>query len=167
MKLTEVLHTMDIFEELAPADLDQVAKLLKDRRVSEGSVLFRQGDPGDTMFVVQEGRVKIVTSDSMGREKVLAFYGEGGFFGEMALLTGAPRTATALAATNSRLLEMRKEDFDLLLSANATIMKEMLKVAARRQVATTMTTASTPFRPPVRARTAAPVAARSFSCSVR
>jgi CRP-like cAMP-binding protein len=127
---------MDIFEELAPADLDQVAKLLKDRRVSEGSVLFRQGDPGDTMFVVQEGRVKIVTADSMGREKVLAFYGEGGFFGEMALLTGAPRTATALAATNTRLLEMRKDDFDLLLSANATIMKEMLKVAARRQVAT-------------------------------
>ena len=136
MKLSDVLRTMDIFEELSPNDIDQVGRLLKERKVTENTVLFRQGDPGDTMYVVQEGRVKIVTADSLGREKVLAFYGEGGFFGEMALLTGAPRTASAIAATHSRLLQLRREDFDKLLATNATIMKEMLKVAAKRQVAT-------------------------------
>ncbi len=135
-KLTDALRKMDVFEALSPPDLEKVAKLLRERRLGETSVLFRQGDPGDAMYIVEDGRIKIVTTDSLGREKVLAFYGEGGFFGEMALLTGAPRTATAIAATDSRVLALRKEDFDRLLAANATIAKEMLKVVAQRQMAT-------------------------------
>src|SRR5437868_14582785 len=136
VKLPDVLRTMDIFEELSNQDLEQVSRLVRERRAPENAVLFRQGDSGDTMYIVKEGRIKIVTADSVGRERVLAFYGEGGFFGEMAVLTGAPRTATAVAATNCSLLALRKEDFDKLLSSNVTIMKHMLKVVALRQADT-------------------------------
>lgn len=136
MKLIDQLRKMEIFEELSQQDLEQVAKLVRERRITENAVLFKQGDPGDAMFIVQEGRIKLVTSDSLGREKVLAFRGEGEFFGEMALLTGAPRTATAIAAADSRLVVLGKEDFDKLVATSAVVMKEMLKVAALRQAAT-------------------------------
>ena len=119
MKLTDVLRTMEIFSELSDVELERVGKLFRERRASENTVLFRQGDVGDCLYIVQEGRVKIATADSIGKEKVLAFFGEGGLFGEMALLTGAPRTATATCATDVRLLALRKEDFDKLLAAVA------------------------------------------------
>jgi len=136
LKLQDILRSMDIFEELAQPALDKLSRLVRERKISENTALFRRGDPGDAMFIVQEGRVKILTSDSLGREKVLAFYGENGFFGDMALLTGEPRTATAVAATDTRVLQIRKVDFDKLLDLDPTIAKEMLKVVAQRQAAT-------------------------------
>jgi CRP-like cAMP-binding protein len=126
---------MDIFAELSDDELSKVARLLKEQKVRENETVFNQGDPGDSLYVVLQGRVRIATSDNFGRERVLAFYGPGEFFGDMAVLTGAPRSATAMASTDSRLLQLRKDDFDTLLATSVGIMRGMLRVMVERQAA--------------------------------
>ena len=69
MKLTDVLRKMDIFDALSNQDLDRVAKLMRERKISENSVLFKQGDPGDALYIVQEGRIKIRDRAGAGRHR--------------------------------------------------------------------------------------------------
>src|SRR5690348_7755280 len=117
-RVIELLRSMDLFSELADSELNKVARVLKELKVSENEVIFEQGESGDALYIVLSGRVRIATTDSFGRERVLAFYGPGEFFGDMAVLTGEPRSATASASTDLRLLELRKEDFDLLATTS-------------------------------------------------
>src|SRR5919197_2088820 len=131
----EQLRKADIFSGLPDAELAKVGKVLRERKFVEDQVIFHQGDPGTHLFIVTQGRVRISTTDQMGREKVLAFCGEGEFFGDMAVLTGGVRSATAQASTPVRALELRKEDFDALAARNVGVMKEMLQVMAQRQAA--------------------------------
>jgi CRP-like cAMP-binding protein len=126
---------MDLFEELSDTELGKIARLLKEHRFSENEVIFNQGDPGDGLYIVLQGRVRIATTDHFGRERVLAFYGPGEFFGDMAVLTGAPRSATASASTTVRLVQLRKDDFDLLVATNVGIMRGMMRVMVERQAA--------------------------------
>jgi CRP-like cAMP-binding protein len=129
-----VLRGIGIFQELTAEDIDQVAGLIKERRLSKGATLFRQGDPGDALFVVQSGKVEIqVRSTEDGIDKTIAFFGPGGAFGEMALLTGAPRSATALVVEDATLLFISKEDFEAYLATSPVVMRRMMQVMAQRQ----------------------------------
>lgn len=136
MKVPDLLRTMDIFENLPAEDLDSIARLLRERHLAEGEVLFRQGDPGDAMFIVTGGTIRLWSADPAGGESTLARLSDGQFFGEMALLTGAPRASTASAETESRVLVLQRDDFDQVLASNAPIMREMLKVVSQRTVQT-------------------------------
>jgi CRP-like cAMP-binding protein len=137
-RVLDLLRTMDLFAELPDDELARIARLLKERKVSENEEIFAQGETGDGMYVILQGRVRIATTDNFGRERVLAFYGPGEFFGDMAVLTGEPRSATASASTNLRLLQLRKDDFDMLVATSVGIMRGMLRVMVERQ--TTMNT---------------------------
>ena len=134
-RVLELLRSMDLFGELAESELSKVARLLKEKRVSENEVIFNQGDPGDGLYIILQGRVRIATTDSFGRERVLAFYGPGEFFGDMAVLTGAPRSASASASSDGRLLQLRKDDFDVLVATNVSVMRAMMRVMVERQAA--------------------------------
>jgi len=136
MRVTDLLRTMDIFEHLPSEEREKIARLLRERRLMEGQVLCRQGEPGDAMFIVTGGRIRLSTTDRNGNEKVLTHFTDGQFFGETALLTGASRSATAIADTESRVLVLQKNDFEQLLSANAQILREMLRVLSQRTVQT-------------------------------
>jgi Flp pilus assembly CpaE family ATPase len=136
MRVTDLLRTMDIFEALPSEELETIAHLLRERRLAEAEVLCRQGDPGDALFIVTGGRIRLSTTDPSGNEKVLTYFTDGQFFGEMSLLTGAPRSATATAETDSQLLVLDKESFDHLLASHAQIMREMLKVVSQRTLHT-------------------------------
>jgi CRP-like cAMP-binding protein len=127
---------MDIFEALPSEELETIAQLLRERRLAETEVLCRQGDPGDALFIVTGGRIRLSTTDPSGNEKVLTYFTDGQFFGEMSLLTGAPRSATATAETDSQLLVLDKYAFDDLLASRAQIMREMLKVVSQRTLHT-------------------------------
>jgi CRP-like cAMP-binding protein len=127
---------MDIFEALPPEELETIAQLLRERRLAESEVLCLQGDPGDALFIVTGGRIRLSTTDPSGNEKVLTFFTDGQFFGEMSLLTGAPRSATACAETDSQLLVLDKAAFDELLAGHPEIMREMLKVVSHRTLQT-------------------------------
>ncbi|MHB0869323.1 MAG: cyclic nucleotide-binding domain-containing protein [Chloroflexota bacterium] len=143
MKSIDLLRSMGIFEQVSEEDLQKIAALLEEKQVNKDAVIFRQGDAGDALYVVLSGRIQGVTSDAVGREKVLGIFSEGQPFGEMALLTGEPRPATMQAVTDARLLVLRKEDFDLFLAHNVQVMLQMMKVVAQRQAAASQRQAAT------------------------
>src|SRR5712691_9050712 len=134
-RVLDLLRSMDLFAELADDELARIARLLKERKVSENEEIFAQGETGDGLYVILQGRVRIATTDHFGRERVLAFYGPGEFFGVMAVLTGAPRSASASASSDVRLLQLRKDDFDTLLATSVGVMRGMLRVVVERQAA--------------------------------
>lgn len=136
MRVTDLLRTMDIFSALPAEKLETIAQLLRERRLAESEVLCRQGDPGDAMFIVTGGRIRLSTTDPSGNEKILTYFTDGQFFGETALLTGAPRSATATAETDSQLLVLDKTAFDELLANHAHSMREILKVVSQRTLQT-------------------------------
>src|ERR1700694_5201517 len=114
MRVTDLLRTMDIFEAMPSEELETIAQLLRERRLAETEVLCRQGERGDALFIVTGGRIRLSTTDPGGNEKTLTYFSDVQFFGEMALLTGAPRSATATAETDCQLLVLDRETFDLL-----------------------------------------------------
>ncbi len=102
------------------------------RTFAEGSVIFRQGDPGHDMFILQQGQVEI--SQQVGGEKrILAILEKGDFFGEMALLEDYPeRSATAKAITTTHVLQLRGSDFEELVQTKPRVaMKMMAKLSER------------------------------------
>ena len=134
-RVIELLRSMDLFGELPDAELAKIARLLKEVKVVENDVIFQQGDAGDSLYIVLQGRVRIATTDQLGRERVLAFYGPGEFFGDMAVLTGGERSASASASSDLRLLQLRKDDFDTLVSSSIGIMRGMMRIMIERQAA--------------------------------
>ncbi|MCA1648521.1 MAG: cyclic nucleotide-binding domain-containing protein [Chloroflexi bacterium] len=134
-RVLDLLRSMDLFADLPDEELAKIARLLKERKIAENGVVFAQDDPGDGLYIVLQGRVRIASTDQFGRERVLAFYGPGEFFGDMSVLTGAPRSATASATTSLRVLHLRKDDFDVLVASSLGMMRGMLRVMVERQTA--------------------------------
>jgi CRP/FNR family cyclic AMP-dependent transcriptional regulator len=97
----------------------------------KGTVLFREGDPGREMYVVQAGRVHI-TKRAGEVEKLLAVLGQGEFFGEMSILNNKPRSASATVAEDARLLVIDPKTFDVMLRGNAEVALRMIKKLADR-----------------------------------
>ncbi|MBA3462691.1 MAG: Crp/Fnr family transcriptional regulator [Deltaproteobacteria bacterium] len=96
-----------------------------------GSVLFEEGQPGDYMYVVQSGEVEI--RRQVGEtERVLAILPPGEFFGEMAILNGRPRSATAVCKTNARLLVIEGKTFEAMMRARPEIALRIIKALATR-----------------------------------
>ena len=91
------LARVPLFRAVSPRDLEALARGVRSRRFRRGEVIFHQGDPGDALFVVVSGRVKIVLPSDSGDEAILATLRAGDFVGELSLLDGAPRSATAIA----------------------------------------------------------------------
>jgi len=101
------------------------------REFPAGTVLFREGEPGREMFVVQRGRVEIAARAGAVR-KVLSTLGPGEFFGEMSILNGAPRSATATCAEECRLLVVDARTLEAMIRQNGEVAVRMIqKLAAR------------------------------------
>ncbi len=124
---------MEVFEQVSEEDLQKIAGLLKERRVNKDTILFRQGDAGDALYILLSGRTRGFATDTAGREKVTGFFSEGQYFGEMALLTGEPWHASMQAVADAKLLILRKDDFDDFLGQNLSVMLQMMKVIAQRK----------------------------------
>lgn len=101
------------------------------REYSVGEVLFREGETGDVMFVIQSGEVSISKSVG-GSDKILAKLGPGEFFGEMAILNGKPRTATARVVTKAKVLVIEARTLEEMLARNAEIALRLIKKLAKR-----------------------------------
>lgn len=101
------------------------------RYFPENERLFREGDPGDRMYVIQAGRVRISKSVA-GVDKVLAELGPGEFFGEMAILNGKPRTATAVTIEPTRCLTIDARTLEEMISRNTEIALRLIKKLASR-----------------------------------
>lgn len=100
-------------------------------RVPKGAVVFRQGDPGHEMFVVSEGRIRL-TIGQEGHEKEVGLLGKGEFFGELSLLGGAARTATAQAVEDTTLLAIGRDAFTMMAQDDLEIVFRMMKRQGER-----------------------------------
>jgi CRP-like cAMP-binding protein len=101
------------------------------RVLPAGSLLFREGDPGGEMYVLQAGVVRI-TRRSRGAEMLLATLGPGEFFGEMAIISSKPRTATAEVVSEARVLTIDAKTFDTMVRSNVEIAVRLIKKFAER-----------------------------------
>jgi CRP/FNR family cyclic AMP-dependent transcriptional regulator len=101
------------------------------RTCQPGEVLFREGEAGQHMFVLQSGAVRI-TKDGKGGEKTLAILGPGEFFGEMAILNAKPRNATATVEGSARVLVIDARTFEQMVIGNAEIAVRLIKKLSRR-----------------------------------
>ena len=101
------------------------------REFPKGHVLFRDGEPGREMYVVQSGKVNI-TKQVRNAELVLATLGPGEFFGEMALLSNQPRSAAAVMADNGRLLVVDPRNFEAMIRGNGEIAARLIKKLSDR-----------------------------------
>ena len=101
--IPKLLKDLELFSELSERELQDVAALAQTRKVETDTTIFHEGDPSDQIFVVVNGRVKIVTTSSDGKEFILTVLGPGQVFGEMALLESAPRSASSPRASRWRM----------------------------------------------------------------
>jgi CRP/FNR family transcriptional regulator, cyclic AMP receptor protein len=126
------LNRVPIFSSLARDDLRELAELCRAVHREDQALVFRQGDAPDAMYWVAEGRIVISVWTEDNEELVLATLGEGEFFGELGLLDGAPRTATAKAIGGVDLIEIRKEALLDFLRRNPEAALSMMGEIARR-----------------------------------
>src|SRR3954452_19719789 len=110
-----------LFAGLEERDLASLAREMRSRRFRRGEVLFHMGDPGDALFVVASGAVKISLPSEEGDEAILATVREGDFFGELALLDGAPRSATATALEPTETLVLPRPRFRELIATEPVL----------------------------------------------
>ena len=115
-------------------DEEQVAlrRTMVEVRLSRGETLFNEGDPGDRLYVVTQGKVKLGRTAADGRENLLAVLGPGEMFGELSLFDPGPRTATATAVTAVTLSGMGHDDLQPLLMQRPEVAGRLLQALARR-----------------------------------
>ncbi|NWG00890.1 MAG: cyclic nucleotide-binding domain-containing protein [Thermoanaerobaculaceae bacterium] len=119
--------------------LEELLSSTSVRSFSPGEIIVREGDPGVSLFLIEAGTVEVRTNDPAGREVVLAQLGPGEFFGEVAVLTGRPRTATIVACEAVTLIEILAEDLERIVAAHPrvrTVLEEFYQRRARATVET-------------------------------
>jgi CRP/FNR family transcriptional regulator, cyclic AMP receptor protein len=110
----ELLATTKMFELLDEDDRIALAQVIDEQKVPAQHTLFQAGDPGDSLFIVDKGEIELFIKDTAGQKIVLTTAGPGDMFGELAMLDSGPRTATALALTDSEVLVLDRDDLVLL-----------------------------------------------------
>jgi CRP-like cAMP-binding protein len=120
------LRRCALFEGCDAATLESVARQLRRRRFRRNEVIFHQGDPGDALHVVAAGSLKIVLPSAEGDEAIIATLTPGDFFGELALLDGAPHSATATAVEPVETLSLARAPFQQLLDQDRGLRMALL-----------------------------------------
>lgn len=111
MTITSTLHSVSIFSRLRDEDVEQLATGVRSRTYPKKSVIIFQDDPGDALYLIASGRVKIVLTAEDGREVILSTREKGDSFGEISLIDDEPRAAHVIAMENSELLILHRDHF--------------------------------------------------------
>lgn len=120
-----------VLRGLQREELETLARTMRRRTYRRGEVIFHQGDPGDSLHVVCQGRLKVVITADNGEEAVLAVLGPGSVFGEMAILDGGPRSATVVALEAVETALLSRTDFTGLLRRSPAAVDGLLASLAK------------------------------------
>ena len=128
----ELLKKVAIFADLDDAAISGIDRLFVEKSFARDSVIVGQEDPGDALFVVSEGKVKVVLYGNTGREVILSLFKPGDFFGEMSLLDNQPRSANVIALEDSMLLVLERRAFSEHLEKHPRTALKVLAELSRR-----------------------------------
>jgi CRP/FNR family cyclic AMP-dependent transcriptional regulator len=128
----KTLRLVPLFESLDSEAAQELCELLESIDRKAGALLFRAGDEGNAMYLIEKGKVRICVRAKDGHEVTLAELQRGDFFGEMALLDGKPRSADAQVAEDARLAVLSREHFLSFVRDNPNVALEMLTALANR-----------------------------------
>lgn len=132
MDNVELLRQVSIFRDLPQDTLADLARRVWHREAAAGSVIVSQQEPGEALFVIASGKVKVVLYGETGREIILSILRGGDFFGEMSLLDRQPRSANVVAVERALLLGLDREAFQTHLAAHRRTALAILAEMSRR-----------------------------------
>lgn len=130
----EIIRRVDLFSDLVPPELSILASSLRVMQLERGSNVVTAGDEGESMYILVEGLLDVFAIGKDGEEIEVGRIAPGQFFGEMSLLTGAPRSATVRAATQIVIFEVRKVDLEQLVEKRPSIAREITEKVAERKL---------------------------------
>ena len=126
----DIIKNLPLFYDLDTDELSEVSKVCELKVYEPGEILMREGEPGGTLYVIRKGDVKITRTVHGQEDMVLTILRENDFFGELSLLDGRARSATAIAITQVELVLINKEEFDAFVKRNpASGYKFMKRIA--------------------------------------
>ncbi len=130
------LRQVALFAELSEDRIQELAQVVRRRAYHRGEIIFHKGDPGNGLYLITLGQVKVVLPSETGEEAVLAVLEASEFFGELALFDGLPRSATVEAVTDAEMLVLHRDDFLGFVSRNPEVAIALFGVLSRRLRAT-------------------------------
>lgn len=129
---TELLKKVSLFENVQTDELERIAGLLTARETPKDSQIVAQDEPGDAMYIIARGRVKVVLYGDNGREVILTILKAGEFFGEMALVDDGPRSANVIASEDATVLILKRDSFrEYLLKSPQMALNIMAELSRR------------------------------------
>jgi small-conductance mechanosensitive channel/CRP-like cAMP-binding protein len=128
-----LMEKVEILSPLSPVEREKLVDRLSVKVYAAGEVPVKQGDPGDSFYIIKTGKVEVVVQKTSGESSVVAALGAGEFFGEMSLLTGAARTASIRVKEDAEFIVIDKESFASTLANNPSIIDSLSHILSERQ----------------------------------
>lgn len=130
--MDDVLATVPLFAALEPEAAAALLASMQEHHLQRGEVIFAEGEAGDRLFVILEGKVKLGQTAVDGRESLIAVLGPGGMFGELSLFDPGPRTSTATALTDCHVASMARAALRPWLTGRPEVAEALLQALAQR-----------------------------------
>lgn len=131
----DTLKTIPLFAGLSDEELRGLAQIAKKKKYQKNTIIFSEGDPTDSLYVILAGKIKITITDNDGKEIILSMMGSGEYFGEMALLDNEPRSACAMTKEPTELMIFARNDFMKIFSSNPVAFNLLQGLIKRLRVA--------------------------------
>jgi len=131
-EIQNYLRKTSLFSGLSDDMLNTLAQNTTTRKLAPGDILMKKGELADSLFIINEGWVKIVTVDSKGDELIINKCGPGEIIGEMALLDSGPRSASVIALVNSEALELKRETFQDVIDNHPDVSLSIIRSYSNR-----------------------------------
>ena len=131
-ELAETIRNIPLFSGLPREDIAKILGKLEELSFSAGATIFSQGDKGDAFYIIQSGAVQVVLKSAGGHSETIAVQGPQDCFGEMALLSGEPRSATIVAVKDTTVWRLSREDWDELIEKHPTWLLHFCATLSRR-----------------------------------
>jgi CRP/FNR family transcriptional regulator len=128
----QVVNKAPLFSALDDAAAERLMDSMTPRRLSRGDIVFREGDPGDSLYVIVTGKIKLARTSGDGRENLLSVLGPGEMFGELSLFDPGPRLSTAYVVSNTELISLGNDALRTVLSEHPEVAMQMLAGLAHR-----------------------------------
>ncbi len=128
----EIIKQVSVLSNFEDEALDRLIQLVDEREFARDEVILQQDEPGDALYVILSGRVKVVLYGEDGKEVILSTLREGDFFGEMALIDGGPRSASVVALEESKLIRLLRQSFMDFLRETPEMALRILETMSQR-----------------------------------